>query len=191
MTCLPALSATLYNEAISGDLSNNGLAPTALTVGEGSNQVFGTTGNHGSGLDRDYFTINVPTGYQIGQLVELAGTQVGANVSFIGLEAGPQVTVPPNAQSAAGLLGWDHYSPGTSDIDLLSGISIPSNGSSGFSALPSGQYSFWIQDFNSGTFAYAFDIRLTPTPEPGTYATSLVVLMVLGVVTRKRSRLNK
>src|SRR5438270_3998600 len=34
--------ATIYNEAISGDLSNNPLAPTALTLTPGLNSVIGT-----------------------------------------------------------------------------------------------------------------------------------------------------
>jgi hypothetical protein len=62
LTCLlfaSALSsiyaATVYNEAISGDFSGSGLNPTAVTVGLGSNQIFGTTGFVGA-ADRDYFS---------------------------------------------------------------------------------------------------------------------------------------
>lgn len=186
--CASAYSDTIYNEAVSGDLSNNGLAPTVLAFTPGSNQVLGTTGAGTAGIDRDYFTITAPTGYEIGQIVELAGTQVGSNVSFIGLQAGPQLTLPTNPSSAAGLLGWAHYAPVSANTDIRPALSTPSNGSSGFSVLPSGQYTFWIQDFNSGTFAYAFNIQLTPSPEPGTYATSLGTLVLLGLLARWRSR---
>lgn len=185
LTCASGYAATVYNESVSGDLSNNGLAPTALVFGPGSNQVLGTTGRV-TATDRDYFTITVPVGYQIGQVVELGGTQVGDSVSFIGLEAGPQLTLPTNATTATGLLGWTHYGPVASETDLLPAMRVPDTGSSGFSVLPSGQYTFWIQDFGAGTFAYAFDIRLTPTPEPGTWATSLAVLILLGLAARKR-----
>jgi len=45
-------------------------------------------------------------------------------------------------------------------------MAVPNTGSSGFSALGTGTYSIWIQDFNAGTFTYGFDFALTPTPEP-------------------------
>ncbi len=48
---------TVYNESISGDLSNSGLAPTLLAFRLGNNDVFGTTGKCAAGvIDRDYFT---------------------------------------------------------------------------------------------------------------------------------------
>ena len=40
-------------------------------------------------------------------------------LSFIGLQAGNEVTLPTNATRAAGWLGWDHYSPGDIDTDIL------------------------------------------------------------------------
>jgi len=76
-------AATVYNEAISGDLSNSGLTPTAVTVALGSNQVFGTTGLAGA-LDRDYFSITVAPGLQLNAIMVLPGTMSGG-ISFIGL----------------------------------------------------------------------------------------------------------
>ena len=39
-----AHAVTVYSESVSGDLSNNGLTPTAITLGLGSNEILGTTG---------------------------------------------------------------------------------------------------------------------------------------------------
>src|ERR1051326_6779777 len=106
----PVSGTVIYNEASSADLSNSGLAPTVLTVGPGQNQVFGTTGRGANGTDRDYFTFTVPNGFAITSIVVLPGTTTGGDVSFIGVEAGTQITLPTNASDATGLLGWKHYS---------------------------------------------------------------------------------
>ena len=183
-----APASTVYNEAVSGDLSNSGLGPTVLPVSVGSNEIIGTTGSGANGIDRDYFTINVPAGLQITNLIELAGTHVGGGVSVIAVQSGPQVTVSPNTGTASGLLGWDHYGPTSVDLDILPRMGISQVGSTGFSApLPAGAYSFWIQDFNSGTFNYAFDVRLAATPEPGTYVGALGgLVLIAGLASRNR-----
>ncbi len=171
-TCALPCLATDYNEAVSGDLSNLGLAPTAIgRLTPGSNSVFGTTGRGAAGLDRDYFTITIPAGYNLVSLTELPGTTVGGNVSFLGVQAGTQVTVPSSPSNAVGLLGWTHY--GSDDIltNLLPRMGVPSLGSTGFSIpLAAGEYSFWIQDFNAGRFTYGFDFGVQAVPEPGSLA---------------------
>lgn len=179
-------SATIYNEAVSGDLSNNGLTPTSLLLATGSNQILGTTGR-GTAVDRDYFTLSVPAGFVISQIVELAGTQAGG-VSFFGIQAGAQITVPPTAATADGLLGWWHYESATSNTDILPDLRIPSLGSSGFSDLNSGTYAFWVQDFTAGSYNYAFDLVVTPTPEPATVNTTLATVLTAGLLVWKRSR---
>jgi hypothetical protein len=74
----------------------------------------------------------------LGSITELPGTQVGGALSFIGMEAGPQVTVSPDATTAAGLLGWAHYGPADINTNILPAMGIPAEGSSGFTA-PLGQ----------------------------------------------------
>jgi len=183
-----ASSTVLYNEATAGDLSGSGLSPTSLGVlSPGSNQILGSTGNVG-GTDRDYFSISVPNGYFLAALIELPGTQSGGplDVSFIGLEEGPQLTLPPNTTTAAGLLGWWHYSPANINSNLLTLMSVRSQGSSGFSVpLHPGTYTFWVQDFSPGTFAYAFDLQVIP--EPATAALTLLALAACALSTRRRS----
>jgi hypothetical protein len=184
---------TVYNEATQGDLSNSGLNPTPITVTSGSNQIFGTTGRGTNALDRDYFTITIPAGLQLTSIMEMAGTSVGGAVSFIGIQAGNQVTVPTNAVDATGLLGWSHYGGATQDTDILAAMSIPDQGSSGFTRpLNAGNYSFWIQDFNAGSFSYGFDLVLapvaSPVPEPQSYAMMLGGFLAVAFLCKRRSQ---
>jgi len=178
-------ASVIYNEATSGDLSGSGLTPTSIgALSLGSNQIFGTTGAVGGVTDRDYFTISVPHGLELSAIVEDSGTQSG-NLSFIGMEAGPQVTLPTNTTTAAGLLGWRHYSPADIGTNVLADMSVAAMGSSGFSIpLGAGTYSFWIQDTSPGTFAYAFDLQVVP--EPATGALLVLGLGVGAMATRRR-----
>lgn len=66
-------------------------------------------------------------------------------------------------------------------------------GSTGFSApLPAGSYSFWVQDFNAGTFNYGFDFTVTQTPEPASWLLlmggALSFALVRGFTTLNRAR---
>jgi hypothetical protein len=170
---LPAQAAVAYNEALSGDLSNSGAAPTSFAVASGSNQVLGTTGNPGTGVDRDYFSFTVPTGQLLVGITVLPGTTFlgGAALSFIGIQAGSAVTVSPTGGTAAGLLGWTHYRASDIGNDILTRMGTPAAGSSGFAApLGAGTYSFWVQEISAGTASYGFDFQLAPVPEPGTTA---------------------
>jgi hypothetical protein len=184
----PAGAATLYTEAVQGDFSNAGATPTSLSFEPGTNQIFGTTGRSLlTGVDRDYFTFVVPIGYQWSAIQLLPGTVSGGSLSFIGVQEGPQVTVPWNAADATGLLGWTHYSPAEIGTDLLPVMGTMGFGSTGFTPpLPAGTYSIWVQDNGMGTFAWGFDVQITPAsvPEPGTGALVLAALAA-GVASRR------
>src|SRR5262245_570435 len=168
---LPA--AVIYNEAISGDFSNSGLAPTLVTLMSGANDILGMTGRDTANVvDRDYLTFTIPTGLTLSSITLLAGTTVGGPFAFIGIQAGNQVTLPTNAQTADGLLGLDHYNPSEIGQNILPTISVPAQGSSGFTPpLAAGTYALWIQDFSPGAFNYGFSFGVTPgsaIPEPAT-----------------------
>lgn len=184
-----AAAATIHDEAVNGDLSGDGLAPNSLTVSAGSNQIFGTTGRDAvTGVDRDYFTITVPLGYQFVSLIELPGTTVVGGISFLGIQTGSQVTVPTNAADATGLLGWTHYGPAAAPLDILPAVGIPIAGSTGFTPpLGAGAYAFWIQDTGAGSSSYGFDIVIAAVPEPGAAAVVWLGLMALGVARARRS----
>src|SRR5436305_15221434 len=91
--CSNAGATTIYVESVSGDFSNSGLLPTAVSFALGSNQIFGTTGRliAGGSVDRDYLTFMVPIGDVLASLTVLPGTLSlpgaggGPPLSFIGL----------------------------------------------------------------------------------------------------------
>src|SRR5262245_28681230 len=103
-------AAVAYDESISGDLSNSGTSPTTVALAPGSNTIFGSTGLGGSSIDLDYFTVTIKPGQTLSGITVLPETSVGVTFSFLGVQAGPQVTVSPSAFTAVGLLGWIHYS---------------------------------------------------------------------------------
>ncbi len=91
LLCGTAVHASvIYDESVSGDLSNSGLTPTLLTVSLGSNQLFGTTGKTNNTVDRDYFTFTVPDGLELSAITVLPGTQTLGPLgdSFIGVKRG-------------------------------------------------------------------------------------------------------
>jgi hypothetical protein len=185
-----ARGSVIYNESVSGDLSNSGLTPTLLTVSLGSNQVFGTTGNT-TAVDRDYFTFTVPASLVLSSITLLPGTETLGPLgdSFIGVQLGPQVTLGTSPPNASGLLGWFHYSTGDIGANILPLMGSAGLGSTGFTPpLPSGTYSFWVQELSTGTVPYGLDFT-TQTPEPGSWAMLLVSLTLLTArAAHKRTR---
>jgi PEP-CTERM motif len=161
--CGHAQAVTAWNESVNGDLSSDGLSPTALSVVLGTNSVIGRTGDDGLGLDRDYFSFTVPNGAVLSKLMINPGTQVAGGASFFAVQAGPQVTVDPNAGSAAGLLGYSHYTASDVGTNFLPKIIFSAG-----NTLPSGRYAFWVQDNSGGIATYNFDFVITAVPEPAT-----------------------
>lgn len=185
----PAVHAatTAWDESVSGDFANSGLAPTVVSLVPGSNLVRGFTGRSGT-VDRDYFRFELPAGWQLDTLTVLPGsTFLGVSAaSFIAVQAGPQVTVNPTGGSAAGLLGWVHYSENDIGTDILGLMGI-GPGSTGFvTPLPAGSYSFWVQDTGSGVAEYRFDFSVSVVPEPASGALLLAGGLALSGLFRRR-----
>jgi hypothetical protein len=159
-------AAVVYREIDDGELSSNGLTPTLITIGAGSNEIFGRMGGGAGGLDRDYFLVTVPAAMQLTALRLLPNTTVVGGSAFIAVQAGSQATVNPNAGSANGLLGWAHYRSSDVGTDILPKIGT-GFGASGFSApLGAGDYTFWLQETGGGTATYGLDLQLQPVPLP-------------------------
>ncbi len=161
--CLAPLGAQAagWNEAVSGDLSNDRFAPTLVSVVPGKNIVLGSTGNSGQGVDRDYFKINVPSGYTLRSIRLLGNTTVSGGASFLAIESGPQILVTPTGGGVSNLLGYTHYAPDQIDTDILPamliGVSPP---------LPSATYAFWVQD-TGGPATYGFEFLIESIAESG------------------------
>src|SRR5262245_56706937 len=105
-----AYAATLYSEPTNGDISSIRTAPTNRTLGLGSNDVFATS----QGGDQEYLTLIVPSGTALRNLFLRADTaQSFDQTAFIAIASGsPFPFDPASAFSAAGSLGWAHFSPG-------------------------------------------------------------------------------
>lgn len=155
---IAAHAATVWNETGNGDFSNNGLFPTSITLNTGSNHVLGATGNNGNGVDRDYFTFTVPSGMALTAIVLLNNTYVSGGASFIGLQAGPKLTVSPSGSGVEQMIGYAHYGSDLIGTDLLP--LVANNFASG---LPPGSYSVWIQE-TGGPVEYGLDFVLSPSP---------------------------
>ena len=179
LLCSAALStsaATVWDEDIAGDFSNNGLSPTMVAMGIGSNLIFGTSGNGGAGVDRDYFRFTVPVGTVLASLTLLPETTVSGSASFIAIQAGPQITAAPTGAGAENLLGYAHYGTDLIGQDLLA--------TQFTGALGSGTYSVWIQD-TGGPVNYGLDFAITPVPEPSQWLMTLVGLLGLARLRRR------
>jgi hypothetical protein len=171
-----AHAATIWDEAQNGDLSNDGLSPTALIVSNGSNQVLGTTGTTSNGIDRDYFKFTVPAGATLSAIQLLGNTAVSGSVSFIALQGGPQLTVTPTGGGVEQLLALGHYGNDQIGTDLLPTIKLGPPG-----PLPSGTYSVWVQD-TGGPASYGFDFVISPPAAAKVPSLPGRGLLVLGVL---------
>ena len=176
----PGLAAVVWNEANNGDLSNDGLNPTTIGVSLGSNIVNGSTGSPGTGVDRDYFRFTIPVGAALTSITIQPNTTVSGSSSFIGLQAGPQLTVTPSGVGVENLIGFSHYGNADVGVNLL-----PLLAASFISGLPSGTYSLWLQE-TGGPVDYGIDFGVTAVPLPA--AAWLLMPGLLGLWARARRR---
>jgi hypothetical protein len=154
-----------YNEDKKGDLSNDGLVPTKIKLVLGDNVIFGHFGKANNVVDRDYFTFKIPTGQQLSAIMLEKQTQVGGNLSFIGVQKGKQVTVDPNGGSAEGLLGWAHFGTADEGTDLLPAICQGAGAKGCTPPLGPGSYSFWVQELATCACQYRFTFVVTTPAE--------------------------
>ncbi|RTL23704.1 MAG: hypothetical protein EKK52_03260 [Burkholderiales bacterium] len=182
------MAAHAVNVSEPPDLSNDWTAPTVIALDPGSNWVKGTSGYSGSVLDRDFFRIDVPVGHQLSSLVLGLGTEVGGAFSFIGVQAGNGLTIDPNTVSnGSALLGWHLYGSADKGTNILPAIGGGAD-KIGFSgALPSGSYTFWVQELAPSfpgeafpPYPYELNFNVTAVPEPGAWVLLLGGLAAVG-----------
>jgi hypothetical protein len=111
---------------------------------------------------------------------------VGGAFSFLGIEAGPIVSIPWDWTSIESpLFGWAHFGSSSVGRDLLPELgSAP--GAIGFSGpLPAGIYTLWIMELDMGSmYSWDFGLAVTAVPAPGTAV--LLAAMLRGPSRRRR-----
>lgn len=191
LAAFPCAAATaeivVFDEARDGDASDDRLAPTTVALAAGVNTLRGFSGQSPTPEvhDLDYITFTIPVGFELGSFV-LQAASVGGAFSFVGLQAGPIVTIPADWTSVESpLLGWAHFGSAEVGLDLLSTIAS-SPGSVGFSGpLQSGTYALWIMELDTGEpHTYSFGLGVTAVPAPA----ALAVALAFGLCQRRRAR---
>src|SRR5437016_6284182 len=106
--------ATIYDEAVSGDLSNDPAAPTALTLTPGSNSVIGTVAGFpqfGGTDPQDWVSFTIPTGFVMTSYVNAKYVSAD-DQGFTGFQFGSSFSGDPFM--AISYAGYAHF--GT-DVD--------------------------------------------------------------------------
>ena len=93
--------SVIYDEAVSGDLSNNQSAPTALVLTLGTNSVKGSEGD----VDiQDWVTVHIPSGMYLSNLVLASFVSVDEQ-GFLGVQRGTSfVGTPFDPHRISGIL---------------------------------------------------------------------------------------
>ena len=165
-----------YAESVDGDLSNNPDRPTKFEIGTGTTSLSGTViGRDDNGeKDPDYFTITIPEGGVLSELVVTSYEAAFDSGAFIAMVDGETFSVEDlgNDTDAAALLGYALFGDEEVDENLLPLMVIGSRGGGeapqGFDVpLPAGDYSIWVQQTGPET-QYTLQFRLDLAgPEEG------------------------
>lgn len=173
-----AQAAALHDESVQGDLLGDRLDPTRHTLALGTSSVIAET----APLDLEYLTLTVPSGLALSQIV-LAEFTGDSFVSFIAAQRGDIMSVTPATTTAAGLLGWAHFTAVGSDLLGIMGSS--GAGAEGFvPPLSAGTYAFWIQEIDAPV-QYRLDFNVSAIPEPSQWVLMSLGLIALGALRRK------
>jgi hypothetical protein len=148
-----------YDEAVSGDISNDPTNPLELPLSVGITPLSVTTGDR----DQEYVTITIPEGLQLDTLVLKSFSE--SNVAFIGVQEGDTFTEALDDSAVRGnLLGYALFGePRQVETDILDNIAR-GWGAIGFEdALPSGVYTFALQQIGiSSDYTLAFNVSESP-----------------------------
>src|SRR5437899_983823 len=173
--------ATIYDEAVSGDLSNDKAAPTPLTLMPGLNSVSGTVAGFpqfGGTDPQDWVSFTIPTGFVMTSYVN---SKYGSadDQGFTGFQFGSSFS--GDEFTAGSYAGYAHFGTAATNplppsstvgVNLLPLMANPSFsiGATGFTRpLAAGTYTFLIQQGDPATTSYQFDmnVRSVSVPEPG------------------------
>ncbi|ERT06750.1 hypothetical protein M595_3291 [Lyngbya aestuarii BL J] len=155
-----------YDEAVSGDVSDDPTNPLELPLSEGITPLSVTTGDR----DQEYVTVTIPEGFQLDTLVLESFSE--SNVAFIGVQEGDTFTEPLNDSAVRGnLLGYALFGePRQVGTDILDNIARGWAAMGFEGALPGGVYTFALQQIGiSSDYTLAFNVSESTdesAPEP-------------------------
>jgi hypothetical protein len=177
--CSAARGDVIWNESTNGDLSDNRFSPTLLNVSPGSNQLIGIMqGELSPGvIDLDYFTITVPAGHVLSELVLESYFSLDP-FAFLAIQPGAIFPNDPQTVEPQDLMGWTHMRVSQVGQDLL-----PEMASQGYGftiPLPAGTYTFWGQQLGDPT-DYVLDFVIVPGPGAGA-----TLALAAGLLLRRR-----
>jgi hypothetical protein len=172
--------ATIYDEAVSGDLSNDKAAPTALPLTPGFNSVSGTSsGFPPEGTDpQDWVSFTIPTGFVMISFVHFKYVSTD-DQGFTGFQSGSSFS--GDEFLAGSYAGYAHFGTeatnpdgtppaSTVGVNLLPLMADPNfaPGTTGFTPpLGAGTYTFLFQQGDPVTTGYQFNMIVKSVPESG------------------------
>jgi hypothetical protein len=168
-----------YTEALSGDLSNFGSAPTPLIFDLGVNRITGTMGGNPD-ADPDIYTFVIMPGLQLTSIF-LSPMEPREN-SFFALASGSTISLTSSETHLAA-----HLTRGIGELmpDLAAGGEF---GGLGFTApLGAGTYTAWFQETTNVRVDYTMAYTASPIPEPSSYA-AIAGVLGLGMAAYRRRR---
>lgn len=144
-----------YDEAVSGDITNDPTNPLELSLTEGTTTLSATTEDG----DQEYVTVTIPEGFELDSII--LESYSNDNAAFIGVQEGDTFTEPLNESADPGnLLGYALFGGlGRPGEDFLDDIGSGRNTQGFRGALPSGDYTFAIQQLNvNSSYTIAFNV---------------------------------
>jgi hypothetical protein len=158
-----ALAIVVHDETGDGDLSNDRLNPTSISLTQGTNSLIATSVSG----DREFVHFSIPSGQRLTEII-LAAYSGGLPMqrSFIAVQEGTTFTEDPDAADVSNILGYSHF--GELDFNVGDDI-LPSigtgGGAIGFTPPLTGEdYTFWIQETGANAATYQLDFNLVPEP---------------------------
>ena len=155
-----------YDEAVDGDLSDDNLAPTTISLPSSGTFTI-AAGQAGTPRDIDYVTINVPAGSQLDSFFLDAYTENQADGgAFFGIGTGTSLPGTPGNQGAGDLIGGLLFDETEIGTDILAS-SNGGSGTAGFTApLGAGDYTLWFNQLGGtvNTFEATFNLSEVVIP---------------------------
>lgn len=186
LSCGASFGDIVHDEAVDGDLSDNHLVPSQLVLNSGSNEIIGST--TANPFDRDFWTVEVPSGLLLDSIVLKNYDVSSPDQSFFAVAHGTEIPTlfDPNILLGNTLIGQaDGRQEGD---DVLDDLGEAFYGGIGFTGpLGPGTYTFWYQETGTDT-GYSLEFNISAVPEPA-ITVPLVVSALTILLRRRRDRI--